>query len=185
MSGGDLGDTLGEIVKPTYCFDEIYFFEPLAAPFREVSARFPDARIKWCPFGLSDCTDTITVEDRSQHEPSTASMVGASDFFHRFIAPGDLVLASINSPGNECNILHDLMDTGEIHKLAHVIIHSNGLERPDLADDRKLLFHRFDIENFDRFEIAKPLRSGEIDQDRIASWLSGLPSREDFMSARP
>ena len=132
--GAHIGQILPAALDPRFGFDRIVCFEPAPSCWPRLR-RFRDSRILLCRFGLAARSQDVhlyspgTPRGSVFSEARTAGadsevvqMVRASDWFRRSIGRGDEVYAKLNVEGSECDILDDLMDTGEIHKVRSMLV---------------------------------------------------------------
>ncbi|BCJ91160.1 hypothetical protein IZ6_18950 [Terrihabitans soli] len=194
--GGNCGQTLEEVLKPSYLFDLIYFFEPVAEPFTEASRRFADERrVEWCPFGLSNRNGSFTVYGSGvgmsvyagkggEKTCLTGELVSASAFFRDHISEDDLVVMKLNCEGSECDIMNDLLDSGEIRKVRNVMIDFDVRKIPDKAHEEAELMERMRESGFSRYSLQKKVMKGKTHQLRLRNWLTGLRFADQITTYR-
>ena len=132
--GAHTGETLRAVVDPRYRFDRIVCFEPSSWCLERL-ARFRHPQLEIAPFGLWNRT-----ERRILHDPGSvgaslfgekatsgrtqmARFVRASDWFTENLQAEDTVYVKLNCEGAECDILDDLLDSGEIRKADFILVH--------------------------------------------------------------
>lgn len=186
--GANVGQTLEEVVDPRYAFERIHAFEPEEVAFRVMESRYRDhPRVEFHPFGLSDRTGYAPLygtndkmeasafpskRDVDETVSVTARYVAASEFFRDRIPAGGVVM-KLNCEGSEVPILDDLLDSGEIWKVAHMVVcfDIRTVEGAEAEEDR--VVGRLADAGFDRYDIAEDVMVGETHQDRIRAWLEG------------
>jgi FkbM family methyltransferase len=185
--GAHEGQTLDEVTKPGYRFNRVYAFEPMPAQYGQLVDRFGgDPRVTLCKFGLADRTGTLslygdnTAMEASLHPTkrdvdasvvTECRFVRASEFFAENVAAGDIVVVKLNCEGAEIVILGDLIDSGEIWKLANVMIDFDIRKVAGFEHQEHELLDRFAGIGFDRYSLCDDVMVGATHQDRIANWL--------------
>ncbi|PTX01821.1 FkbM family methyltransferase [Pararhodobacter aggregans] len=193
--GGHVGQSLEEVLKPLYSFDVVYCFEPFPAHAEVIRNRFSDPRLRLIEYGLSNVTGPLefhsdglddmgaSVKKREGETKSIVTrcdFVRASDFFRDHIAADDLVVMKLNCEGSECDIMNDLMDSGEIIKIDNVMIDFDVRKFAHLAQEEPKLKQRMAATGFDRFSLCERVMKGRTHQKRIANWLRSIPGYERF-----
>jgi FkbM family methyltransferase len=154
--GAHTGETLAEVIRPVYGFDQIVCFEPSPQCFATLE-RFAasDPRIVLCRFGLGDGRQEVKLYGSGQDSASTLGPESASHgvpaqdaacdtvliedaaaWVREHLNPADLILCKINCEGGEIAILNSWTKSGLIEIFYSIMI-------------------TFDIRNF------KPLRHQE------------------------
>jgi len=130
--GAGGGEGIAQIIACGYAFDRYYAFEPQPVYHAALRA-ITDPRVVACPYGLwhqtvtaplhvgrravgaSVYADKLVVGKR--HAIPDCQFVSAAEWFRRYLTVDDHVIAKVNCEGAECDILEDLLDSGEIAKL--------------------------------------------------------------------
>ncbi|MGQ0802747.1 MAG: FkbM family methyltransferase [Actinomycetota bacterium] len=142
--GAHVGETLEAVLDPRYGFDRIVCFEPTSECQTQLLG-FDDTRVTVCPFGLWNETTERAIfapgtlgasifdrgHDLDEHE--MARFVKASDWFRDNVAADDVVYVKLNCEGSECDILDDLIDSGEIRKVEEMVVHWDVRKIPSHA----------------------------------------------------
>ncbi|MEL7164969.1 MAG: FkbM family methyltransferase [Pseudomonadota bacterium] len=193
--GGHLGQTLEEVLKPLYRFDEIWCFEPFAPCADILEEKFKDPRLRIARYGLSNVTgplrfyshghghmgSTTKADENSEMAIVTeCDFVRASEFFAEHIGPDDLVVMKLNCEGSECDIMNDLIDGDQIGKLDNVMIDFDVRKFPAHAHEEPALKARMAEIDFERFSLCDRVMKGRSHQKRIANWLRSLPFHDQF-----
>ena len=193
--GGHFGQTLEEVTRPLYQFDTIYCFEPFPPCADILEDKFDDPRLRILRHGLSNVTQTLTFYTNGAgdmgasvkshpDDPKTITtecpFVRASEFFTEHIAADDLVIMKLNCEGSECDIMNDLMDSGEVEKLDNVMIDFDVRKYPNHAHEEPALRKRMAEIGFDRVSFCEDVMRGRGHQKRIANWLRSLPWHDRF-----
>jgi FkbM family methyltransferase len=187
--GAHVGQTVEEVVKPRYGFDQIYAFEPMPVQFRYLSDRFEDdARVEPRNFGLSDASGVVNLygsnremeasiyaekNDADEHVVTECRMLEASEFIDTL--PDDAtIIMKLNCEGAEIPILNNLVNTGRIHRLHNVMIDFDIRKVAGQEHLEKATLKRFGAVGFSRFALCDNVMRGNTHQDRIATWLDTL-----------
>jgi FkbM family methyltransferase len=131
--GAHLGQTLRAVVSPLFGFDNIVAFEPAAQCWPSLR-KFRDPRITVLPLGLSNSTGerllfdpgsigaSIFSERSRTARSQMARFVRASDWFRENVGVNDEVFMKLNCEGSECDILEDLLGSGEIWRIRSILV---------------------------------------------------------------
>lgn len=194
--GGHRGQTIEEVSKPLYSFDTIHCFEPLPRNSGEITARFGQIKgLQIHTSGLSDKDAVLTIFEgktgdlgastkHSGHPgewiETECSFVEASRFFRENIQDGDFVLMKLNCEGAECDILNNLIDSGEISKVHNVMIDFDVRKFRGLETEEHKLLARFQAIGFSRYSLASKVMVGKTHQARIANWIRSVVGHENI-----
>ncbi len=184
--GSHNGHTLEEVTKPQYDFDLIIGFEPMPREYLELVERFGKTpRVRLYNFGLSDRTGSAPVYGTNDNlgaslfaakndvEPDVITecdFVEASEFVRQL--ESDDVILKLNCEGAEVPILHNLIDTGAIHRLRNVMIDWDVRKIPGMEREEQAILARLAAAGFDRVSLCDNVMVGPDHQARIANWLS-------------
>ena len=187
--GAHDGQTAREVLRDCDLFTDIWCFEPMPAQRARLGALAEDPRLKIFDFGLSnrtgeaiiygDNTDMgaspyVSKKKRGNDRATPCELVRASDFFAEHIAPDDSIVMKLNCEGAECDIINDLLDSGEVAKVANVMIDFDVRKIPEKAHEEANLKERMRREGFDRYSLAPQVMVGKTHGRRIENWLHGL-----------
>ncbi|MCK9549638.1 FkbM family methyltransferase [Aquamicrobium sp.] len=193
--GGHFGQTLEEVLKPLYSFDVVYCFEPFSAHSTVIRETFSDPRLKLMDYGLSNVTGQLEFhsdglddmgasvkkrEGEAKAMVTRCDFVRASDFFRDHIQADDLVVMKLNCEGSECDIMNDLIDSGEISKIDNVMIDFDVRKYAHLAHEEPKLKKRMTDIGFDNFSLCEKVMKGRTHQKRIAHWLRSISWHDKF-----
>jgi FkbM family methyltransferase len=145
--GGFAGDSSMAALDPRFDFDQVYCFEPVRECYERICERLRNGRFKAFNFGLLDRTADLPIyhagslggsvfadgPDTGGHV-ETCSFVEASVFFAEHIYRGDEVWMKLNCEGAECDILTNLLSTGEATKLTEVLIDFDAAKITSASD---------------------------------------------------
>lgn len=177
--GANDGQTLAAVLAPKLAFDKIVCFEPARScwPFLE---KLADHRVVIERFGLWNQTGESMLHGKGkgasvwkrENKPGVevCRFVRASDWFSRYLARGDIVFMKLNVEGAECDIIDDLLDSGEFDKISHLMVDFDvrkiASQRHREAGTRKKL------EAYaDRVSFSKEVMRGDTHAARIQNWL--------------
>ena len=129
------GETADAVLHSKHVFDKLYCFEPQLDKCKMIKDRNFD-NVEVCDFGLWKETGTsslfiarhsngASVYPDKFTEPTVSvpvKMVRATDWFKENIRDDDYVVMKINCEGSECDILDDLLDSGEFKKVSALMV---------------------------------------------------------------
>ena len=131
--GAHMGETIIEVKKYKYAFDLIYAFEPSKKCLFSLN-KFSNKKISIINAGLSNNNCTLELIDPGSLGASTINndnkgaykervkMIKISDWFKKNIVQKDVVVVKLNCEGGECDIIEDLIESGEIFKIHSMLI---------------------------------------------------------------
>lgn len=181
--GAHEGQTLEVALR--YGFDRIYAFEPMPDQYAALVRRFGRlADVSLCNYGLTDRTASLRVYGTNEEMEASiyaakadvdsdvvteCEFVEASEFFADHVSGGAVV--KLNCEGSEIPILDNLLDTGEIWKVANVMIDFDVRKIPGQEQHEDLLLERFRSVGFGRYSLREDVMLGETHAERIGCWL--------------
>lgn len=144
--GAHTGQTVDAVQDPRFALDRIVCFEPARAS-QLVLSSIDDPRVMVEPFGLWNSTCTREIFEPGRKGASIFSdkqridadakeacrLVRASDWFREHVTEGDLVFLKLNCEGCECDVVEDLLDSGEYRKVTSVLIFLDVVKIPSQA----------------------------------------------------
>jgi FkbM family methyltransferase len=168
-------------------FDKIVCFEPapICWPFLE---KLKDKRTHIERFGLWNRTTQATIYDpgtkgsglwvkdkRKAHEKpithATCDFRRATDWFKANLTKPAIVYLKLNCEGAECDILDDLLDSGEFDKVTYAMVDFDSRKITDLKHREAETRARLAGISFPRIAYCKDVMVGQTHQDRIHNWL--------------
>lgn len=189
--GANEGQTLEELTEldgdrnPRYPFTAIHSFEPMPDQFSELRARFGHLpHVHLHPFGLHDHTAVENLY--GTNELTEASIwAGKNDvdpayvtrclFFSasEFLAtlPDDVIVVKLNCEGAEIPIVADLAWSGQINRIAALMIDWDIRKVPEERDREHRIKELMAARGFDRWAPAEDVMSGDTHGHRINHWL--------------
>jgi FkbM family methyltransferase len=181
--GAHTGETLPAVLDPLFGFDRIVCFEPASACWPRLRD-IRDRRVSVEPFGLWRETTAVTLHDPGEIGASLlkkkyskgsgneqVKVVKASDWFGGNLRDDDDVYAKLNVEGAEADILDDLMATGEIKKLAALLVHLDIRKVPSQRERADEILTRLEGSGVP-FTVADPA-DGPSHVARVHAWLEG------------
>jgi FkbM family methyltransferase len=132
--GGHTGESVAAAVEPRWDFDRIWTFEPTKRCV-EMLERVGDERVTVVPAGWwSSDTEMIIHDPGALHasvdrricgtgEVESCRFIDAAQWMAENIAADDEVWLKINVEGSEIEVLDRLLTSGEITKVAHLVVH--------------------------------------------------------------
>lgn len=142
--GAHTGETVRAVIGPGYAFDRIECFEPVPECC-DVLERLGKPKVGVHRFGLWDRTGQHQIYDpghlgasvHSDARPgatqAVVSFVQASEWFRANLSDSDEVYLKLNCEGAECDIIDDLLASGEIHKVKAMLVHFDVRKAPSQA----------------------------------------------------
>jgi FkbM family methyltransferase len=183
--GAHTGETLRAVVDPRYRFDRIVCFEP-AAWCIERLARFRHPQLEVAPFGLWKETGSRILHDpgtvgasifedkRRSTTTQVAEFVRATEWFAENVRAEDTVFLKLNCEGAECDILEDLIDSGEIRKADHILVHFDVRKVPSQQHRERQVKARLRAEGVGNWAQADEMLVGPSMIARVQHWLDSV-----------
>lgn len=137
--GAHQGETLDEVIRPAWSFDRIVCFEPASSCWSSIVA-LADDRVQLVRAGLWDRDTEMELHDPGRIGASltagkavsgdveTCTVLDAGRWFAENLLPDDIVFAKINVEGAECDLIDRLAATGQLRRLAHLLVHFDVLK---------------------------------------------------------
>ncbi len=202
--GGHIGQTLDEVLKPEYGFDIIHCFEPLPKFVALLNEKYQDAirsgRLQIHAVGLAAEDGTATLfgdnsgggaslfsehASNSEHPgAATIPLMRATRFFESELRCSDIVLMKLNCEGAEGQILCDLAESGEIHKISNVMIDFDLFKVRGRKAEPYAVLEKLKQVGFSRYELCFDVMVGKSHQARIRNWLSIADRKLGFVADR-
>jgi FkbM family methyltransferase len=137
--GSHEGQTIDTVLNPVFKIDLIYGFDPSPTCYKVLIEKFEgNNKIVVFNLGLWNETRTMILHNESTQgatiysdyesawrgfgEETMCSFVKTSDWFKNNLLGNDEVFLKLNCEGCECDIVNDLLDSGEFSKLKAVLI---------------------------------------------------------------
>jgi FkbM family methyltransferase len=192
--GANTGQTAQAVVDPRYSFDRIVCFEPAPSCWDALDG-IADERVSVERVGLSNRTGRATlyrpgrldgtVEPEmdgvgESTESATVSLVRASDWFAENVRHGNIVFAKLNCEGSECDIVEDLLDSGELAKCYSVMIDFDIRKVPGLRSRELAVRDRLRASGHNNVSFAEDVMIGDTHADRIHHWLDAVGAHESL-----
>ena len=190
--GGHLGQTLDEVLSGCYGFDMVHTFEPMskfADRLSEVYHRHVNEhRLTVHSYGLSNRSAEMALygdnsdggaslhaakgDGNDVSQSSTVQMVRATDFFESHLHADDRVIVKLNCEGAEGDILLDLIESGQIHRVTDVMIDFDLFKVPGRRHEPFEVLQRLSDVGFSDYHLALDVMVGPTHRDRIRNWLA-------------
>jgi FkbM family methyltransferase len=187
--GAHFGETLPAVLDPRFGFDRVYCFEPAPECWPKLR-RAGDDRVVLCRFGLWKETADVALYDAGSvrgsifDEAKTAGapaskvrLVRATEWFRRHLPPGAAVYTKLNVEGSECDILDDLVASGEIERVASTLVHFDVRRFPSQRHREDETRAALDRAGYRRYVDAADVPSRSI-VDRVQRWLREAGAEE-------
>lgn len=168
--GAHWGETLEEVLSPLWRFDLVYAFEPDPAAVQILAEKFAAdiaaGKLIVVAAALSDRDDEADLfgdnagggaslfaekADIDAGKRARVRLISARRFFAEHFREDDLILAKLNCEGGEIDILDDLAASGEIRRIARMVVDfdirkvrgKRGLAKRTMRRMREAGFERF------------------------------------------
>ena len=181
--GANTGQSLAAALDPEFRFDRIVCFEPASACWPRLKA-MADKRVEIAKFGLwnKDAQQPIFQpgskgagmwkKDKGIiDDTEMCQFRRASDWFRDNLKAGDTVYLKMNCEGAECDILDDLLDSGEFEKVAFVMIDFDVRKIAAMKHRQAELEARLAPYGYPRVSTSKEVMKGDTHEVRIKNWL--------------
>ena len=195
--GGNTGQTLDVVLKPSYQFDVIHCFEPQKECFEFLQNKFSDylgGKLVLHNFGLADEDKECLLfgggigaslfsdkRDVDENIRETCRFVKASTFIADNILANDYVLMKLNCEGSEVIILRDLMQNNYIHSFANILIDFDVRKIPSQQHEQEKVLAEIKDVGFHNYINSRHVKWGLDYESRINSWLSTVKDAPFFM----
>jgi FkbM family methyltransferase len=186
--GAHRGQTLAAVLEKD--FDLIHCFEPVSQHW-EVLRGLADKRVRIHKFGLWNKAAEIELFDpgtkgagmwiKDKRRPDLkitrelCKFQRASEWFSQNIPPASHVYLKLNCEGCECDILDDLLDSGEFDKVNHVMIDFDVRKISAIRHREGEIRTRLEAYPAPRVMYSKSSMIGDTHKARIHHWLGMLP----------
>jgi FkbM family methyltransferase len=182
----DVGAHVGESLKPAldrrYRFDTIVCFEPVRECWAALE-ELADDRVEICRFGLGKESSPRTIygagllgasifpEAAVSGRSEVVQLQRASDWFMEHIRDGDEVYLKLNCEGSECDILEDLLESGEIRQVKSALVDFDVRKVPLLAHREREVTTMLDSAGHSSLLCLKEDHKGPSHTVTIENWL--------------
>lgn len=189
--GANTGQTLAAVVDPEFRFDEIVCFEPQSMCWSYLGA-VKDPRVKIKRFGLWNKSKMMKIfepgskgaglykkNNGTSNEMEFCNFVQASAWFVANIEADDIGFLKLNVEGAECDIMDDLLDSGEFSKVTYAMIDFDVRKIASQKHREAELIQRLESMSigFPRVTYGakrKQVMTGDTHQERIKNWLRAV-----------
>lgn len=179
--GAHEGQTIAEVRRYEYGFDVIHAIEPMpvqAAILRERFAYDPRVIVHQFAlshtsglttmFGTNDLLEASLFPTKNDVDPTVRTMVSAVKASEFFSEVGDGLVVSMNCEGGEVPILEDLLATGEIKRVAHLLVDFDARKVVGMEEAPRNVIKALDETDVD-YRLIYPDLATHAEQ--IAFWL--------------
>jgi FkbM family methyltransferase len=195
--GAHTGQTIRPALDPAYGFERVVAFEPAPSCWPEIEA-IGDPRVQLCRFGLWKETCRLElhdagsqaaslIEDFENEDPAAPAaivdLVRARDWVRQNVSDGDIVFMKLNCEGSECDIVEDLLDSGELRKIYNAMITFDVRKSESLRGRERPLRRRLLQSGYENVAFAEDVMRGATHADRIRHWLDLVGARETLPPA--
>lgn len=182
--GAHEGQTIDEVRRADYPFDVIHAVEPMPTQAAHLRRRYSyDPRVivhefalthtsgLTTMFGTNDALEASLFAAKIDVDPevrTTVRAVKASAFFE---ACGDGLVVNMNCEGGEVPILVDLLDSGTIKRIGHLLVDWDSRFVAGLEEEPRKIVERLERTDVDYRGTFPDLPTHA---EQIASWLRGV-----------
>lgn len=187
--GANTGQTLAAVQGLD--FDRVHSFEPVSVCWPALE-KIADKRTRIERFGLWDRNGHFSLYDpgtkgagmwvkdkRRKDAPVTQELCEfrrASEWFREHIPAGARVYLKLNCEGCECDILDDLLDSGEFEKVSFAMVDFDVRKISAMKHREAEMHARLEAYPPPRVMYSRAAMVGDTHRDRIRHWLSLLPA---------
>lgn len=170
--GAHTGETLSVVRSSRWRFDQIFCFEPAPACWSALE-RLADERVEVCRFGLWDSTESVPLNNPGEVGASVASdkdsvetqliceFRDVAEWFAEHVSAHDEIFVKINVEGAEAEVIERLYRSGELTKIAHLLIHLDVRKSPSRRHLEKSLRGQLESSGID-FQTADEILFGGV-----------------------
>lgn len=184
--GAHEGQTLEEVVKPSYGFSHIHAYEPMTEQWLRANflyGSYDNVTVHHYGlayddgnkpvYGTNKAMDaTLFQEKRDTPDPAYVTVCrfqSAARVFASF--PDEPLIVKLNCEGAEIEILDSLIDSGQIHRVENVMIDFDIRKVTGHEHEEQRIIRKLAATGFDRYSLCEEVMRGATHQERIASWL--------------
>lgn len=185
--GANKGQTLTAVLDPVLRFDRIFCFEPAASCWPQLRSRVlleDRDRVTIETFGLWNKTNRALLYGvgkadmgaslwalKKHQYAEVCGFYKASKWFDSEIQKSDTVYMKLNVEGAECDILDDLLDSGEFEKVTYLMVDFDVRKIKSQKHREAELRERLKVFGFPRVAFSKQVMIGATHEERIKNWL--------------
>lgn len=181
--GANIGQSLAAALNRSLGMDRIVCFEPAPQCWPKLKA-MADSRVTIEKFGLWNQTCEKPIFQPGTQgagmwkkdkgiidETQVCAFRRASEWISANIADGDTVFLKLNCEGAECDILDDLLDSGEFAKVTYAMIDFDVRKIAAMKHRQAEIMARLEPYGFPRVATSKQVMVGATHEARIKNWL--------------
>jgi FkbM family methyltransferase len=179
--GAHTGQTL--LAAQRWPFDRIVCFEPVAANIA-LLRELADRRTTIEPYGLWNKTATAPIFDpgsqggslwkrpKRPHGHEMCQFVRAADWLDLSVNDGDQVWMKLNAEGAELDIITDMLDSGAVARLTHLLVMWDASKIPQIRDRLEAVQARLAEYTGLHVRSSKDIDPAKTHVGRIDNWLA-------------
>lgn len=170
-------------MQPRWGFDKIFSFEPAVPCWNALEdlAR-GDERVTILRYGLWSHDDQLVLHDpgmigasliadkRLTDTSAVVEVRDASEWFARHLAVGDEIVMKLNCEGSECQILDQLLASGQLAKVDELLVHFDVRKIPSQRHREAETRRRLDQAGVE-YRPAESLFFGRNTPEKTENWL--------------
>lgn len=197
--GAHWGETLDEVLSPLWRFDAVYAFEPdpecVALLEQRFAGEVASGKLIIVPAALSDRDGEAELfggnegggaslfaekADIDANKHKSVRLLRTRDYFAATFKSDDVILAKLNCEGGEVPILNDLAASGEIHKIARMVVDFDIRKVRGKRALAKQTMQAMRAAGYDRFLLTENVMVGADAQARMRNALAAMPEAAAF-----
>lgn len=185
--GSHIGQTLEEVIKDKYNFDEIHCFEPSQA-YHHLQVHFDHPNLHLHNIGLSNsnkvcdlfnpghCGGSIFYDKPDNHlagKPGSApiTLKNTSEWLQNNLnLKDDVIFMKINCEGCECDIIEDMIDNNVYDYINHIMVDFDVRKIPSQQHREHEIMEL--IKDKTNIDLCDNVMIGDTHQARIGNWLN-------------
>lgn len=190
--GGHIGETVESALDPIYGFDAIYSFEPVVSCANRIR-EIKDRRVHVIAAGLSNYEHEAPIygaggEGASVYgdapdavgQSEICQFLDASRWFREHVMARDVVYMKLNCEGSECDVLNNLLDSGEYGRTTQVLIDFDARKVPSQKHRVEELKQRLKESKFYNYSFPEEMQYGGGSHfGGIRKWLNLSGARQN------
>ena len=179
-AGGHVGETLSVAMQPRWAFEKIWSFEP-TRECAEALRAIADDRVEVVQAGLWSANTELEVHDPGtlhasvdptasrRGEIETCAFLDAGEWMAASVFDSDVVWMKINVEAAEVEILRRLIETRQIGKVDHLVVHFD-VEKVGRGDEAVEMRNALDHAGLD-WRDARDVMFGRTAAEQTECWL--------------
>lgn len=184
--GGHMGQTLREVIKDYYNFDEVHCFEPALKNYRYLRKNLSRPNVFIHNIGLSNKTENVYLydpgkmgasiyEDKGGIDSSKKTLikvVEVSKWIKDNLDMNDTIIMKLNCEGAECDIIENMINNNVYNNIDNIMIDFDVRKVPSQKDREEYIKDL--IKNKKNYCLCEDVMIGKTHGLRIKNWLDSI-----------